>query len=86
MAREAWGPLWYLDARQVWSVLVWILFAAILIARFLAGWRGRMASIISLTGVVFMLVGHVGLGAMTQTKHRLPYYETPFNVERSDEG
>lgn len=73
MARQLWGAYWYLDARQVWSVLVWILFAAVLIARFFAGWRGRKASIISVAGVLFMLVGHLSLGAMTRTRHRVPY-------------
>lgn len=73
MASQLWGKYWYLDARQVWSILVWVLFASILISRFLAGWRGRKASLISVVGIVFMLIGHVSLGAFTQTKHQGSY-------------
>ena len=47
----------------------------VLIARFLAGWRGRKAQLISMVGITFMLAGHLGLGAFTQTKHRLSYSE-----------
>lgn len=73
MARQMWGARWFLDARQVWSVMVWLLFASVLIARFLAGWRGRRASWISVVGIAFMLLGHVGLAQFTSTKHRLSF-------------
>lgn len=76
LARELWGNNWYLDARQVLSVLVWFLFASVLIARFLAGWRGRRASIISVCGVIFMLIGHLSLSAVTRTRHNAGYLNT----------
>lgn len=86
MAREIWGSHWYLDARQVWSVMIWMLFAVILIARFLAGWRGRRASIISVTGVILMLFGHLGLASLTQTKHRVPFAPLPQHSEALYDG
>jgi len=70
MARDLWGERWFLDPRQVWSVLVWLLFAGVLFARFLAGWRGRRASIISIFGVLLLLSGHLVLSSLTSTQHQ----------------
>jgi ABC-type uncharacterized transport system permease subunit len=75
LAHSLWGQYWYLDARQVWSVLVWLLFAGVLFARFLAGWRGRRASVISILGVVLLLSGHLVLSTLTRTQHREIHYD-----------
>jgi len=74
MAHEVWGDRWFLDPRQVWSVLVWVLFAGVLFARFLAGWRGRRASIISIFGVLLLLSGHLILSTLTRTQHQEARY------------
>jgi len=50
------GSYWEWKHRQVWSLITWFLYAALLHGRLTAGWRGRKAAILS--GVAFItLIG-----------------------------
>jgi len=50
------GSYWEWKHRQVWSLITWFLYAALLHGRLTAGWRGRKAAILS--GVAFVsLIG-----------------------------
>ena len=46
------GNYWQWKHRQVWSLITWFLYAALLHGRLTAGWRGRKAAILS--GVAFI--------------------------------
>lgn len=46
------GSYWEWKHRQVWSLITWFLYAALLHGRLTAGWRGRKAAILS--GVAFI--------------------------------
>ena len=46
------GSYWQWKHRQVWSLITWFLYAALLHGRLTAGWRGRKAAILS--GVAFL--------------------------------
>lgn len=41
------GSYWEWKHRQVWSLITWFLYAALLHGRLTAGWRGRKAAILS---------------------------------------
>lgn len=69
LAYRDWGAYWYFDPRQVWSLLNWVLFAFVLMARFLVGWRGRLAVIITLSGVTLMLIGFLTLHYFSWSQH-----------------
>ncbi len=47
-AQESWGRYWGWDAKEVWALVTWILYAGYLHARSTAGWRGRRAAIIAI--------------------------------------
>lgn len=50
------GSYWNWQPRQIWSIITWFLYAALLHGRLTAGWRGRKAAIFS--GVAFVtLIG-----------------------------
>jgi len=53
---------WTWDTRNTVSALVWVLYAAILHARLVIGWRGRRAAILTVVGVVAILLTFLGLG------------------------
>jgi cytochrome c-type biogenesis protein CcsB len=55
---------WTWDARNTVSALVWLLYAAMLHARLVIGWRGRKAAILTVVGVIAILVTFVGLGLL----------------------
>lgn len=69
LAYSEWGPAWYLDPRQLWSMANWVVFAVVLLARFWVGWRGRRAVLITLTGVTLMLVGFLTLHCFNWSQH-----------------
>jgi len=49
-AERAWGRYWGWDTKEVWSFIIWTLFAGYIHARATRGWRGRPAAILSLIG------------------------------------
>ena len=55
-ADATWGHFWNWEPVESWSLVIWILYAALLESRLTVGWRGRRAA--ALTIVVFtVLVG-----------------------------
>jgi cytochrome c-type biogenesis protein CcsB len=49
-ADKAWGSYWSWDPTETWAFITWVVYACFLHARATAGWRGRRATIIQLTG------------------------------------
>lgn len=68
-AKQQWGAYWSWDPRQTWSLLTWLLFAAILHARLTAGWRGRRAAYLVLLAVLLVLLAIPALDVFTNTRH-----------------
>jgi cytochrome c-type biogenesis protein CcsB len=49
-ADRAWGSYWSWDPTETWAFITWVVYACFLHARATAGWRGRRAAFIQLTG------------------------------------
>ena len=70
-AKSVWGRFWSWDPKEVWSMISWLLYAALLHQRLTMGWRGRRAALMSIIGfaalmftffgVNFFLSGHHGV-------------------------
>lgn len=59
-ANEAWGRYWGWDPIEMWSLIAWLIYAAVLHARLTLGWRGHRfawAAVLALPVVVFALIG-----------------------------
>jgi cytochrome c-type biogenesis protein CcsB len=59
-AQQAWGTYWSWDPKETWSLISWLLYAALLHGRLNVGWRGRRAAVWALIGfgsVVFTFLG-----------------------------
>ncbi|MDA8318974.1 MAG: c-type cytochrome biogenesis protein CcsB [Actinomycetota bacterium] len=59
-ADQAWGRYWGWDPVETWAFITWVVYACFLHARVTAGWRGRRAAWIQLTGfgcLVFNVIG-----------------------------
>jgi ABC-type transport system involved in cytochrome c biogenesis permease subunit len=67
--KEAWGQYWTWDPRLIVSLLVWILYAALLHARLVIGWRGRKAAILTVVGVIATFLAFVGFGLAGVGQH-----------------
>jgi cytochrome c-type biogenesis protein CcsB len=54
-ADRAWGSYWSWDPTETWAFITWVVYACFLHARATAGWRGRRAAYIQLTGFACLL-------------------------------
>lgn len=72
-ANHVWGKFWAWDPRNTISLLVWFLYAVMLHLRFMIGWRGRRAAILTVVGVVVILLAFVGLGLAGVGHHSNEY-------------
>jgi cytochrome c-type biogenesis protein CcsB len=57
-ARQAWGSYWNWDPKEVWTFVIWVVYAAYLHARATSGWSRRSANLIALAGYGCILVNY----------------------------
>lgn len=57
-AQEAWGRYWAWDPKEVWTLVIWVLYAAYLHARMTAGWSGRKSIYVALAGFACVLINY----------------------------
>lgn len=55
-AQQAWGSYWNWDPKEVWTFIVWVIYAAYLHARATSGWSPRTANILALVGYAAIIV------------------------------
>ncbi|GGY40445.1 c-type cytochrome biogenesis protein CcsB [Streptomyces tanashiensis] len=68
-AGDAWGRYWGWDAKEVWSFITWVGYAAYLHARATAGWKGRKAAYIALIAFACFLFNYYGVNIFVSSKH-----------------
>ncbi len=68
-AESAWGSFWRWDPREVWSLTIWFIYAIILHARLVAGWRGKRAAILSILGFLIILTSFFGITLLGKGLH-----------------
>jgi cytochrome c-type biogenesis protein CcsB len=49
-AEKAWGSYWGWDTKEVWTFIIWVLFAGYIHARATRGWRGARSAWLALIG------------------------------------
>ena len=57
-ARQAWGSYWNWDPKEVWSFVIWVVYAAYLHARATTGWKRQSATWIALAGFACILINY----------------------------
>ncbi|MDQ7787284.1 MAG: c-type cytochrome biogenesis protein CcsB [Thermodesulfovibrionales bacterium] len=68
-AESAWGSYWNWDPREVWSLITWFIYAIILHARLVAGWRGKRAALLSIIGFLTILIAFFGIKLLKKGLH-----------------
>lgn len=68
-AEHAWGRYWGWDAKEVWTFVIWIVYAGYLHARTTRGWAGRKAAIFALIGYVCILLNFFVVNLFFVSKH-----------------
>jgi cytochrome c-type biogenesis protein CcsB len=60
-AYSAWGSYWSWDPKETWSLITWLIYAAMLHSRFVHGWRGKRMAIMSIIGFTSVLFTYFGV-------------------------
>jgi len=63
-AQQLWGAYWIWGTKETWSLLTWLIYGLLLLARLNAGMRGRKAAILSIVGFGAVLVTFLGVSLM----------------------
>jgi cytochrome c-type biogenesis protein CcsB len=54
-AERAWGRYWGWDTKEVWTFIIWVIFAGYIHARATRGWRGSRAAWLAIIGFAAVL-------------------------------
>jgi cytochrome c-type biogenesis protein CcsB len=60
-AHFAWGSYWSWDPKETWSLITWIIYALMLHARLVRGWRGKRLAVMSIIGFASVLFTYLGV-------------------------
>lgn len=58
-AENVWGAFWRWEAKEIWSVVTWIVYAAYLHTRLASGWQGRRVAMLNVCGFATVLFNYV---------------------------
>lgn len=58
-AEQAWGAYWQWDPKEVWTFVIWVVYAAYLHARATSGWSREAAAFIALAGYISILINYM---------------------------
>lgn len=60
-AHSAWGSYWSWDPKETWSLITWLIYAAVLHSRLVRGWRGKKIAILCIIGFSCVLFTYFGV-------------------------
>ena len=63
-ANSAWGRYWGWDPKETWSLITWFVYATLLHARLMRGWRGRRIAYLSIVGFGAVLFTYFGVNLL----------------------
>ena len=68
-AEQAWGHYWNWDPKEVWTFVIWVIYAAYLHARATTGWSARAANYLALAGYGAILVNYMVVNVFFVGQH-----------------
>lgn len=68
-AEVAWGRYWNWDPKEVWSFVVWVIYAAYLHARTTRGWAGRRAAWFVVVGYAALIFNYTVVNLLIPGNH-----------------
>ncbi len=63
-ANSAWGRYWGWDPKETWSLITWIVYATLLHARLIQGWRGKRIAVLSIVGFGAVIFTYFGVNLL----------------------
>ncbi|MFZ2447301.1 MAG: c-type cytochrome biogenesis protein CcsB [Syntrophobacteraceae bacterium] len=68
-ANSAWGTYWSWDPKETWSLITWLIYAALLHARSMKGWQGSRVAWLSMLGFGCVLFTYFGVNFLLSGLH-----------------
>jgi cytochrome c-type biogenesis protein CcsB len=68
-AETAWGKYWSWDPKETWSLITWLIYAALLHARLVKGWQGRRIAWLAVVGFLAVLFTYFGVSFLLSGLH-----------------
>lgn len=68
-ADATWGHFWSWEPQESWSLVTWLLYAALLESRITVGWRGRRAAALTLAVFTVLVGSFLGVSLVFPGKH-----------------
>ncbi|WP_114853711.1 c-type cytochrome biogenesis protein CcsB [Brachybacterium sp. YJGR34] len=68
-ARDAWGRFWGWDPKEVWTFIIWVIYAAYLHARATGGFRGSRAAWVALAGFLAVVFNYTIVNTVINGLH-----------------
>lgn len=72
-AGQLWESYFEWEPRQTSALVAWFMYAGLIVSRWIAGWRGRRAAVITLVGFLIMVGSFVGLKLLDLGRHTGTY-------------
>ncbi|MBN2031933.1 MAG: c-type cytochrome biogenesis protein CcsB [Deltaproteobacteria bacterium] len=60
-AYSAWGAYWQWDPKETWSLITWLVYAALLHSRMVRGWKGNKLATLSIIGFCCVIFTYLGV-------------------------
>lgn len=68
-AQDAWGRYWGFDTKEVWTFIIWVLYAGYIHARATRGWRGTRSAWLAIVGFVAVIFNFTIVNQFFQGLH-----------------
>lgn len=63
-ANSAWGSYWSWDPKETWSLITWFVYATLLHARMMRGWKGKRIAYLSIIGFMAVIFTYFGVNLL----------------------
>lgn len=68
-AQFAIGSYWNNDPKEIWSLVTWFLYAALLHTRLVNGWKGKRVALLSIFAFLFLVFSFIGVRFLFKGYH-----------------
>ncbi|MFV0320279.1 MAG: c-type cytochrome biogenesis protein CcsB [Microbacterium sp.] len=68
-ADDAWGRFWGFDTKEVWTFVIWVLYAGYIHARATRGWRGTRSAWLSIIGFAAVMFNFTIVNMFFKGRH-----------------
>lgn len=68
-SKHIFGTFIVWDSKEIWSFVIWILYAAIIHGRITSEWRGRKAALMAIIGFFIVTFSFIGINVFMDASH-----------------